>query len=148
MALCLTAGGVLAAHALAICGLTTFGTKTITVSATSASNADDAMRDAELRGSDQQALDTPAGDLARDDVSADIFNDLGNLLLAFLMVNTYFAFSQFLIIWSGNLPSEIHWYLRRLNGGWQWLALAIVILHFAVPFLMLLSRDQKRDRDN
>ena len=144
MAALLTAGGVLAAHALAICGLTTFSTKTITVSATSASNADGARRDAELRGSNQQALETPGGNLPRDDESADIFNDLGNLLLAFLMVNAYFAFSQFLIIWSGNLPSEITWYLRRLNGGWQWLALAIVILHFALPFLMLLSRDQKR----
>jgi hypothetical protein len=61
------------------------------------------------------------------------------------MVNTYFALSQFLIIWTGNLPSEISWYLRRLNYGWQYLALVIGVFHFAVPFLMLLSRDVKRD---
>ncbi len=61
-------------------------------------------------------------------------NDLGNLLLAFLMVFGYFSFSQFLIIWSGNLPNEITWYLRRLSGGWQWLAIAVVLLGFIAFF--------------
>jgi hypothetical protein len=140
----LSAGGVLAAHALAICGLATFGATPIATSAASSTNVDDATRTSELRDSDQQIPATPPRELAHEDESADIFNDLGNLLLAFLMVNAYFAFSQFLIIWSGNLPSEISWYLRRLGGGWQWLALSIVVLHFVVPFLMLLSRDQKR----
>jgi hypothetical protein len=140
----LLAGGVLAAHALAICGLTTFGARQIATSTASALNASGATHNAELQGSDQQALETHAGGLVHEDESPDIFNDLGNLLLAFLMVNAYFAFSQFLIIWSGNLPSEISWYLRRLGGAWQWLALSIVALHFALPFLMLLSRDQKR----
>jgi hypothetical protein len=141
----LTAGGVLAAHALAICGLTTFGASPIAVSAASDSNSGDATRVGELQSSEQQSLETSEGNLAHGDRSADIFNDLGNLLLAFLMVNAYFAFSQFLIIWSGNLPSEIPWYLRRLGGGWQWLAMSIVVLHFALPFLMLLSRDRKRE---
>jgi len=75
---------------------------------------------------------------------AEVYNDLGNLLLAFVMVFTYFGFSQFLIIWSGNLPSEITWYVRRLNGGWQWLALVVALFHFIGPFFTLLSRDLKR----
>jgi hypothetical protein len=76
----------------------------------------------------------------------DVFNDLGNLLLAFLMVTTYFSFSQFLIIWSGNLPTEISWYLTRLSNGWQWMGLAVAVLGFMLPFAMLLARDRKRDR--
>ena len=73
-----------------------------------------------------------------------IFNDLGNLLLAFLMIWVYFAFSQFLIIWSGNLPAEVSWYVRRSAGGWPLVTLVLVGLHFVVPFLLLLSREQKR----
>jgi cytochrome bd-type quinol oxidase subunit 2 len=49
------------------------------------------------------------------------------------------------IIWAGNLPDEISWYLRRLNTGWKYVALALVIFHFAVPFALLLSRDLKRN---
>jgi len=73
------------------------------------------------------------------------FHDLGKLLLALVMLWTYFAFSQFLIIWSGNLPEEIGWYLARLHGAWGAIALAVVILHFAFPFLFLLSRSLKRN---
>ncbi len=73
------------------------------------------------------------------------FHDLGKLLLAFVMIYAYFAFSQFLIIWSANLPEEISWYLRRLRGGWQLIGLAVVVLHFALPFALLLSRDLKRN---
>ncbi len=73
-------------------------------------------------------------------------HDLGNLLLAFVMLWTYFAFSQYLIIWVGNLPEESGWYLERLRAGWQWILLAVVACHFAVPFLLLLSRDIKRNR--
>lgn len=76
--------------------------------------------------------------------SPPVLNDLGNLLLAFLMLWAYFSFSEFLIIWSGNLPEEAVWYWHRLRNGWQWLSLALVILHFAIPFLCLLSRDLKR----
>jgi hypothetical protein len=72
------------------------------------------------------------------------FHDLGKLLLAFIMLWAYFNFSQFLIIWSGNLPEEIPWYLRRLQGPFKWIGLILVIFHFALPFLMLLSRDLKR----
>jgi hypothetical protein len=73
------------------------------------------------------------------------FHDLGKLLLALVMLWAYFAFSQFLIIWSGNLPEEITWYLKRIYGGWGYLIVAIGILHFAAPFLFLLSRGLKRD---
>lgn len=73
------------------------------------------------------------------------FHDLGKLLLALVMLWTYFAFSQFLIIWSGNLPEEIRWYHPRINGAWGALALAVIVLHFAFPFLFLLSRSLKRN---
>lgn len=72
------------------------------------------------------------------------FHDLGKLLLAFVMLWMYFNLSQFLIIWSGNLPEEVTWYLRRMSGGWQFIGLAIFLFHFALPFLLLLSRRTKR----
>jgi hypothetical protein len=72
------------------------------------------------------------------------FHDLGNLMLAFVMLWAYVSFSQFLIIWSGNLPEEIPWYLERMRGGWGVLALLLIIGHFALPFALLLSRDLKR----
>ncbi|HZT34261.1 MAG TPA: hypothetical protein VFA33_30500 [Bryobacteraceae bacterium] len=72
-------------------------------------------------------------------------HDLGKLMFAFVMVWAYFSFSQFLIIWAGNLPEEIPWYVRRLHGGWGWVGLALAAFHFAVPFLLLLSRDIKRN---
>jgi hypothetical protein len=78
-------------------------------------------------------------------ISADQFHDLGKLLLAFVMLWTYFMLSQFLIIWAGNLPEEIPWYLKRLQGGWQVLGFVLVLAHFALPFVVLLSRDLKRN---
>jgi hypothetical protein len=72
------------------------------------------------------------------------FHDLGKLLLAFVMLWAYLSFSQFLIIWSGNLPEEIPWYIARIRGGWGAIALLLVIGHFALPFALLLSRDLKR----
>lgn len=76
--------------------------------------------------------------------SADLRNDVGNLLLAFVVLHAYFAFSQFLIIWNGNLPVEIGWYVTRTRGGWLTVVLGIVFLHFALPFVILLSRNAKR----
>ena len=73
------------------------------------------------------------------------FHDLGNLTLAFVMLWAYVSLSQFLIIWSGNLPEEIPWYTKRLGPAWQGLALALVGLHFAAPFVILLVRRSKRD---
>jgi hypothetical protein len=73
-----------------------------------------------------------------------VFNDLGNLMLAFVMLWAYMAFSQFLIIWAGNLTEEIPWYLRRSHGGWQYVALALILFHFFLPFFFLLFRENKR----
>jgi len=69
---------------------------------------------------------------------------LGNLLMAFTILWAYMAFSQFLIIWSGNLPEDSMWHLRRLGGGWNVIALILIVGHFFVPFLLLLSRRRKR----
>ncbi|PYS23306.1 MAG: hypothetical protein DMF72_10125 [Acidobacteria bacterium] len=75
------------------------------------------------------------------------FHDWGNLLLTLVMLWTYFAFSQYLLIWSGNLPEETSWYVARKHGGWGVIALGIVILQFAFPFLTLLSRAAKKSSD-
>jgi hypothetical protein len=73
------------------------------------------------------------------------FHDYGKLLLAFVMLWTYFALSQLLIIWSADLPEEITWYLERAQGGWKWISILLVLFHFLLPFLLLLSRDLKRN---
>lgn len=73
------------------------------------------------------------------------FHDLGKLMLAMVMIWAYFNFSQFLIIWSGNLPEETRWYLARMEGIWGAIGLGLIIFHFAFPFLILLSRDVKRN---
>jgi len=75
----------------------------------------------------------------------DYVHDHGKFMLAFVMVWAYFSFSQWLIIWAGNLPEEITWYMTRLNGGWGAIGLFLVVFNFAVPFVLLLSRPFKRD---
>lgn len=75
----------------------------------------------------------------------DFVHDHGKWILTFIMVWAYFSFSQWLIIWAGNLPGEITFYLKRINGSWGAIALMLVIFHFAVPFAILLSRPFKRD---
>ena len=78
-------------------------------------------------------------------VSPDRWHDLGNLLLAFVMFWAYLNFSQFLLIWSENLAEEIPWYLHRIGGGWEWAAIALILFQFGLPFVLLLSRDTKRN---
>jgi hypothetical protein len=118
----LTAGGVVAAHALAVYGL------------------------ARMPNVLRESVVAVPGELHGEELdSQELFRDLGNLLLAFIMVWTYFSFSQFLIIWSGNLPSEITWYLVRFNGYWLLLVCAVLALCFVAPFLALLSRDTKEN---
>ncbi len=73
----------------------------------------------------------------------DFVHDHGKWMLTFIMVWAYFSFSQWLIIWAGNLPSEISFYLKRLSGGWGWVGLSLVLFHFCVPFAILLSRSLK-----
>jgi hypothetical protein len=71
-------------------------------------------------------------------------HDMGKLCFALVMLNIYFAFGAFIIIWSGNSPEEIPWYLDRVRGGWGVIATLDVILHWLIPFTLLLSRDLKR----
>jgi hypothetical protein len=73
------------------------------------------------------------------------FHDLGNLLLAFVMLWAYFSFSQYLIIWAGNLPLEISWYQHRVGTTWRAVGVCLILFHFAVPFVLLLSRATKRE---
>jgi hypothetical protein len=77
-------------------------------------------------------------------VTPERLNDLGNLLLAAVMFWAYCSYFQYLVIWSGNLPEENIWYVHRSHGGWQLFAPVLMGLHFAVPFLLLLSRRLKR----
>ena len=74
-----------------------------------------------------------------------IRHDLGKMLFAFVMIWAYVNFSQYLIVWSGNIPEEIHWYLARFRGGWGAIGLAILVFHFVLPFMLLLSREANRN---
>jgi hypothetical protein len=73
-------------------------------------------------------------------------HDLGKFTFAFVMLNIYLGFSQFLIIWSGNLPEEIPWYLDRFMGGWGVIITLDFAFHWLIPFTLLLSRDLKRNK--
>ena len=75
---------------------------------------------------------------------AERFHDYGKLMLAFVMLWAYFNVSQLLIIWSANLPEEIPWYIERLQGHWAPWAVVVLVGHFVLPFMLLLSRDLKR----
>jgi hypothetical protein len=77
--------------------------------------------------------------------SEETFHKFGNLLLAFTMMWAYLAFAQFLIIWSGNLPHEISWYLHRIRDGWRWAAAFVALFYFFVPFFLLLMRPVKKN---
>jgi hypothetical protein len=73
-------------------------------------------------------------------------HDLGKLAFAFVMLNIYLCFAEFLIIWSGNIPDEIPWYLNRIHGGWWVVCSADFVCHWLIPFCLLLSRDLKRNK--
>ncbi len=73
-------------------------------------------------------------------------HDLGKLAFAFTMLNIYLTFAEFLIIWSGNVPDEIPWYLNRIRGGWWVICTLDVACHWLIPFCLLLSRDIKRNK--
>jgi hypothetical protein len=80
-------------------------------------------------------------------IATSHFHDVGNLMLAFVMLWAYFSFSQYLIIWAGNLPTEIAWYQHRLQTGWRALGIGLMLFHFAIPFVLLLLRVVKRSPD-
>jgi hypothetical protein len=77
-------------------------------------------------------------------VRKEYFNDLGNLLLTLVILWAYLSFCQLLVIWMGNKQDEIPWYVHRLSLGWLWVGGVIVVLHFGVPFIILLMRELKR----
>jgi hypothetical protein len=79
-------------------------------------------------------------------LTAQVANDLGSLLLAFLMLWAYVSFFQYLLVWAGNLSDEIPWYVRRTSGGWLPVALAVAVIGFLLPFWLLLFRPLKRNR--
>lgn len=74
--------------------------------------------------------------------------DVGSFILGFVIFWTYLNFSQFLLIWSANLKEEVPYYLNRTEGGWQCVGVALIVGHFILPFLVLLTRDAKRVRGN
>jgi hypothetical protein len=70
--------------------------------------------------------------------------DLGNLLLTFVLLWAYLSFSQFLLIWAGNIREEVTWYVPRVGPGWKAVAVALIAIHFMLPFALLLQRAIKR----
>lgn len=80
----------------------------------------------------------------RTDRGGEIYVDFGNLLLMYVLTWAYLAFMQFLIVWVGNLPREIAWYVPRLQTGWVALGVLLVVFHFFAPLGLLLFRSMKR----
>lgn len=74
----------------------------------------------------------------------DHLHDFGNLTFAFVILWAYMMFAQFFIIWAGNIPEDVEWYAHRLHTGWGWVGPVLIVFHFAIPFLLLLSRRVKR----
>ncbi len=72
------------------------------------------------------------------------FHDLGNFIFAFTILWTYMGLGQYIIIWSGNLPEEVEYFIHRNQGGWPWVILAITLLNFVVPFFLLLFKSNKK----
>ncbi len=79
-------------------------------------------------------------------VTDEHFHDLGKLLFGFVVFWAYIAFSQFMLIWYGNLPEETIWFATRWRNGWQYVSILLAAGHFFLPFFVLLSRDAKRRR--
>ncbi|MEK0425657.1 MAG: quinol:cytochrome C oxidoreductase [Planctomycetota bacterium] len=79
-------------------------------------------------------------------VTVEHFHDMGKFMFGFIMFWSYIAFSQLLLYWYGNIPEETYWFAVRLKDGWQFLAYALIPLHFAIPFLGTISRHVRRHR--
>lgn len=86
-------------------------------------------------------------DPLKDVITAQQFHDIGNWCFAFTILWTYMNFAQFLIIWSGNLYEETFWYLYRSKGGWVEISILMAVFLFALPFLFLLFKSNKRNPD-
>jgi len=79
-------------------------------------------------------------------INEEHFHDIGKLMFGFIVFWAYIAFSQFFLIWYANLPEETHWYRLHWEGGWSTLTIALILLHFLIPFFAILSRHAKRNR--
>jgi hypothetical protein len=77
-------------------------------------------------------------------VTVEHYHDVGKFMFAFTVIWAYIAFSQYMLIWYGNIPEETQWYLKRQTGDWTWVSLALLFGHFVLPFLLLISRHVKR----
>ncbi len=80
----------------------------------------------------------------RNVITAEHYHDIGKLLLSYIIFWAYVGYSQYMLIWYANIPEETFWFKMRLTGGWGWVALVLVLGHFAIPFVGLLSRRVKR----
>jgi hypothetical protein len=87
-----------------------------------------------------------AGGVLADVVNDEHYHDLGKLLFGFVVFWAYIAFSQYMLIWYGNLPEETAWFAHRMEHGWKGVSVALAAGHFALPFFLLLSRHAKRRR--
>jgi hypothetical protein len=79
-------------------------------------------------------------------VTTEHFHDLGKIMFGFTVFWSYIAFSQFMLIWYGDVPEETHWYHARFTGGWKVVSAALLVCHFVIPFLGLMSRHVKRNK--
>jgi len=77
-------------------------------------------------------------------IQPNYLNDLGNVLITFVILWAYLSFAQFLVTWLGNNQTEITWYIHRTEGGWRWIGGALILFHFLAPFILLLLRPMKR----
>ncbi|MBX3468790.1 MAG: hypothetical protein KF878_18115 [Planctomycetes bacterium] len=78
------------------------------------------------------------------EVTPEHYHDVGKLMFAFVVFWAYIAFSQFMLIWYGNIPEEVGWYQRRVTGGWLGVSVWLLLGHFVIPFLCMISRYPKR----
>ncbi len=81
----------------------------------------------------------------QDEVTVEHYHDLGKYMFGFVFFWTYIAFSQFLLIWYGNIPEETHWFYERQEGTWGKIALILIFFHWMLPFAGLMSRHIRRN---
>jgi hypothetical protein len=90
------------------------------------------------------AMALQSGGMAKTAITVEHYHDLGKFIFGHRVFWGYIAFSQFFLIWYGNIPEETEFYLHRLHGGWEYVSYGMVITNFFIPFLMTLSRHVKR----
>jgi hypothetical protein len=78
-------------------------------------------------------------------VGPDHIYNLGGFLFAFTVFWSYIGFAQYLLMWYANLPEEIFWYKDRVEGPWLWIVLLLAVVHFLIPFFVLIPRRAKQD---